>query len=205
MPKKRKKPGTRRLEKRLFIICEGMKDKSESAYFKSFIKSCKFKGDKVEVKVIDTNKNTGKELVKEAKNCKKEFPDDIAWVVYDKDGYTKHPETFDMAKNNNIKIAFSSISFEYWILIHYEYTSRPFEKSENIISYLNSNKYISYTKASTDIYMKTKSLMNTALANAKNIKDYQAKGNSVGTPVYNFNPYTNIDELIEEIIELQNI
>ena len=56
MPQKRKQAGSRKIEKRLFIICEGAKDKSESAYFKALIRDCSFRGKRVKVKVIDTKK-----------------------------------------------------------------------------------------------------------------------------------------------------
>lgn len=202
MPKKRKKPGSREIEKRLFIICEGMKDKSESAYFKSFIKSCRFLGDKVEVKVIDTIQNTGKELVNTAKNSR-EFPHDTVWVVYDKDGYTKHPETFDAARRSNIMIGFSSISFEFWILLHFEYTSRFFRNSDQIIKYLSNENYIHYEKGAVNVFSETKAFLSKAKLNAIKIQKHQLEGNPHGTQIYKFNPYTNLNELIEEIEELQ--
>ncbi len=203
MPRKRKKIGTRKVEKRLFIICEGKKDKSESAYFKSFIKSCSFYGDKIDVRVIDTEKNTGKELVREAEKSR-ELPHDIVWVVYDKDGYTKHAETFDLARQNKVKIAFSSISFEYWILLHYENSNKSFYKSHEIIKYLKNKNYIDYKKNDVNLFNETKSLLNKAKINAIKSQQYQISGNKIGTPVYEFNPYTNLNELILEIEKLQN-
>lgn len=205
MPKKRKKPGTRQIEKRLIIVCEGAKDKSESAYFKSLIKSYTFAGNKVEVKVIDTTINSGKELVKFAKE-QKDFTDiDVSWVVYDKDGYTKHPETFNNARQSNIKIAFSSISFETWILLHFEYTAKAFVKSEDIISYLNKKNYIQYSKGSQDIFNKTKHLLSTAKSHSVQLQKYQKHSNSIDTQIYEMNPYTNINELITEIENFQKI
>lgn len=204
MPKKRKKPGTRKIQKRLFIICEGMADKSESAYFKSLLKDCNFVGDKVVVKVKDTNKNTGKELVREAIKAK-EFKFDDAWVVYDMDGYTKHAETFSLANNKNIKIAFSAISFEYWILLHFEYTTKSFSKSEEIIKHLKTKKYIDYSKGDKSIYCQIKCNLEESIARAQNIRKSQLSSVSSNTPIYKINPYTNIDELINEILSLQKI
>lgn len=206
MPKERNKTGSRKLEKRLLIFCEGAKDKSESAYFKALIKSCNFAGNKVKVELVDSGKNTGKELVKEAKK-RREFPDDELWVVYDKDGYLKHAETFNIARDNNIKIAFSAISFEYWILLHYEYTSKVFEKSEDIVSYLNSRGYIDYDKSSQNIFNLTKEFLEngTATENAERIQKHQKQANCNHFKVYEWNPYTNINELIGSIFEMQKI
>jgi len=203
MPRKRKQSGQRKPNKRLYILCEGKKDKSEYAYLKAFIRNCSFKGSRVEVKVVDSDKNTGRELVEEGRQ-KREMPNDIIWVVYDKDGYTKHAETFNLARDTNVKIAFSSISFEYWIPLHYEYTSRLFSCSEKLIRYLKRKKYIDYSKSSTAIFDETKHLLGVAKQNAKKIQKRQVDGNPERTPVYKFNPYTNMHELIEEIESLQN-
>ncbi|MBN2739063.1 MAG: RloB domain-containing protein [Spirochaetales bacterium] len=202
MPKPRKKSGSRSIEKRLFIVCEGSKDKSESAYFKSLIKCCHFAGDKVEVRVIDTRKNTGRELVKMAKKIK-EFPFDEAWVVYDRDGYTLHAETFSLAKDNKINIAFSAISFEIWILLHFEFTTHVFQKSDEVIKYIKSKNYMNYEKSRTDVYSELKNKLKNAIKNAKKMQNHQIDGNPHGTPIYNMNPYTNIDQLINAIYELQ--
>lgn len=202
MPKARKKTGNRSIEKRLFIVCEGMADKSESAYFKSLIKDCNFAGDKVVVSVKDTNKNTGKELVKEAIKIK-EFPFDQAWVVYDMDGYTKHADTFSLARNKDINIAFTAIAFEFWLLLHFEFTSKSFSKSEEIIKYLKQKGYIDYSKGNSDIYCLTKKNVGDAIHRAKKLRKSQISATSYGTPIYKMNPYTNIDELIELIFSYQ--
>ncbi len=204
MPKKRKKTGTRKLEKRLFIICEGEKNKSESAYFRALIKKCKFKGEKIKVSVKDTKKNTGKELVKEAKKIK-EYDIDEAWVVYDRDGYTQHTDTFSSAKNSDIRIAFSSICFEYWILLHFEYTSKPFEKCDDLIKYMKDKDFIDYRKSSQEIFILLIDKLVDACENAIMLQEHQKRSNSQGTPIYEYNPYTNVNELVKRIFELQDI
>ncbi len=203
MPKKRKKSGTKKLEKRLQIVCEGKKDKSESAYFKALIKDCSFAGERVEVSVVDTNKNTGKELVEEAKK-NREFDFDEVWVVYDKDGYTLHADTFSRAIDSNIKIAFSSISFETWILLHFEYTTKNFLKSEDIIHHMKTKKYLDYQKSSKSVYEETKNRLDTAIKNAQKIQKYQKKSNPKDTRRYEFGAYTDIDKLIAAIFKLQS-
>ena len=66
--------------------------------------------------------------------------------------------------------------------------------------------YIEYTKGSVNIYCETKLLLEAAQKkNAKLIQRYQLDGNPQGTPIYNLNPYSNLNELIEEIEKLHNI
>ena len=78
MPEKRHESGTRPVQRRLLILCEGAKDKSENAYFKALIKDRRNPNNRIEVKVIDTKKNTAKELVQEAKKHR-EFNGDELW------------------------------------------------------------------------------------------------------------------------------
>ena len=159
MPKTRPKPGTRKVENKLLIFCEGAENKSESAYFKALIKNLKFPGEKIDLRVVDTKVNTGKELVKLAKQ-EREFKNDILWVVYDKDGYSQHAQTFDEAYRSGVKIAFSSISFEFWILLHFEYTTRAYEKSEDIIHDLKHDHDFNYDKSDKNVYSLRGNLIN---------------------------------------------
>ncbi len=184
------------------IFCEGTKNKSESAYFNALIKDLKFPGEKIELRVVDTKFNTGKELVKAAKE-EREFKEDILWVVYDKDGYTQHAQTFDEAYRSNINIAFSSISFEFWILLHFEYTTRPYEKSEDIIDDLKNKHEFYYSKADTRIFSLTKNKIQIAKERAKRVQRYQEESKRK-PKIFNFNPYTNIDQLIDSIDSLIN-
>ena len=104
------------------------------------------------MQVIPTKINTGKEPVDFLKNLR-ETPKDELWAVFDRDGCTKHPEAFNKAEANEIRIAFSSISFEYWILLHFKYTTRPFSKADEIIRHLKKNGYIDYDKSDRGGYV----------------------------------------------------
>ena len=200
MPKKRKEAGTRKVEKKIYILCEGADKHSEYAYLGALIKDTPIKGDKVHIELAPTKYNIGRELVEEAsKKIDRKFKDiDEAWVVYDQDGYTLHKETFESAKEKGVKIAFSATAFEFWILLHYEYTTKQFPKSEDIIKELKDKKFIDYAKNSKDIYYLTKEKLPDAKRNSKKIRT--AVENYDGDKkIYERNPYTNLDLLIEEI------
>lgn len=200
MPKKRKEAGTRKVEKKIYILCEGADKHSEYAYLGALIKDTPIKGDKVQIELAPTKYNTGRELVEEAsKKIDKKFKNiDEAWVVYDQDGYSLHKETFESAKEKGVKIAFSATAFEFWILLHYEYTTKQFLKSEDIIKELKDKNFIDYAKNSKDVYFLTKEKLPNAKQNAKKIRIEVEKydGNK---KIYERNPYTNLDLLIEEI------
>lgn len=194
MPKNRnKKRNTRKVRKRLVIHCEG--EQTEYNYFKKLIQSLNLRGRPISIKVVHTEKNTARELVEEAVKAR-EIPKDAAWVVFDKNGYTMHAEAFNKAKSKNIKIAFSSISFEFWVLIHFKYTTRAFHKASALIKYLE--KSFGYNKSDKDIFKKLQDKTEIAAKHARNVRTYQLETNP-DTKVYESNPYTNVDELIESI------
>lgn len=201
MPKNRKKTGSRSYKKKIFIVCEGSPDKSEYAYFNGLLNDCRFSND-IEITSQNTKKNTGKELVKFASTFieKKLKSIDEAWVIYDKDGYTKHSETFSEAKSKNINIAFSSISFETWILLHFEYTSKIFTKSDEIISHMKHKHNFNYEKKDKEIYSKIKWYTDCAIKNAKRLNEYELTG-AGGKPIYELNPYTDVYKLVELILK----
>lgn len=52
------------------------------------------------------------------------------WAVYDLDTFTKHEEAITQAKTEPVvNIAFSAVSFEEWILLHFERNPKAFERS----------------------------------------------------------------------------
>lgn len=194
MPKDRnRKRNTRKVKKRLFILCEG--EKTEYNYFTELVRSKNVRGRPITLKVVTTKRNTARELVEEAIKSR-ELPKDEAWAVFDKNGYTKHAEAFNKARSNDIKIAFSSISFEFWILIHFEYTTRTFHKSNEIIKYLK--RYFDYKKNDDKIYEYLKIKTKVAEKHAKKVRKFQKETNP-GHKIYRLNPYTNVDELINSI------
>ena len=200
MPKPRNQ-NTRKPNKRIFILCEG--GKTEPNYFKDLIRNITYPGRIVEVKVVDTKKNTCKELVKEAKGVREAKSDEV-WVVIDKDGYTKHPQSFDMAAANKIKIAFSSISFEIWILCHFEFTTRQFAKSEEVIQYINHKKYFKdgYDKSDPNMFSTLKDNLEEAFTNSLSLTKHHERCNN-GKKIYTHNPYTDVYVLVKELLSLQ--
>lgn len=68
--------------------------------------------------------------VEKAASKAKEY--DFLWAVFDKDQHPKAAEAFALAENSapQVHIAFSSLCFEYYLLLHFEYLYSAFEKSE---------------------------------------------------------------------------
>jgi hypothetical protein len=189
---------SQKVKKRILIISEGKK--TEPNYFNAV--KAKFRLSSVEVP--DTKKNTGKELLQIAidyqKKAKKDRnPYDEIWIILDRDGYTKHPLVFDRAKNYpELKIGFSSPCFEYWLLLHFEYTSAPFNDCDNTIKKLK-NHLPDYDKGE-DYSRLLLGKIEMAITNSKQIKKHQV--NTSNQKIYEYNPYTDLYELMEMLINM---
>ncbi|MFY8160175.1 MAG: RloB family protein [Candidatus Kapaibacteriota bacterium] len=199
MPKIRK--FGREIKKRVFIVCEG--SKTEPNYFRALIEDCNFKGRPIEIFIVNTHRNTPKELVLDANNLK-ELSIDEAWVVFDRDGYTKHREAFRFAEEYQVNIAFSSISFEIWILLHFMFFKSNFADSGAVIEFMKRKKLLSYRKNDKYTYQKIKHLTDTAIKNATRLRNSQFKKFPL-KEFYEFNPITNVDLLVKEIRNLKKL
>ena len=206
MPKPRK-VSQRKVRRRILILCEGAK--TEPIYFGG-IKSDKTLENQLtglRIEIFDTKYNTALELVKEAAELKraalKEFnPYDSVWIVVDLDGYAKHPEAFRLAKRNKIRMAFSSISFEYWFLLHFGKFNIEFERSRDLENYLREKEYYRMYKKSHNHYEKLRDKTYRAIKNAKWLREEIGFNPERGHVPYNFNPFTNVDELVEYLLML---
>ncbi|MGB0522149.1 MAG: RloB family protein [Flammeovirgaceae bacterium] len=204
MPRARK-VNTRKIRERILILCEGAK--TEPNYFNG-IRADKSKENQLtglRIEVYDTKYNTALELVKQAVELKKEAatdrnPYDSVWVVVDKDFYHKHPEAYNLAEKNDIRISFSSISFEYWFLLHFGKFNISFNRSKDLETYLREHNYYKSYKKSYDHYSKLRKKTHKAIANAQWLRK-EIKYDEEVRP-YHYNPFTNVDILVDYLLSL---
>ncbi len=143
------------------------------------------------------------------------------WAIYDKDGHPDHETAVKLAIDNNIcekivNIGFSSISFEEWILMHFEYCDIKFLKSQcrdnekksfDCGTYTNDNDcngdkcvlgrlvskgFVSYNKSKNFDYKDYKGGFQQAFLHALVSRD-KAEDN---VNFYNNNPYVSLDRLV---------
>jgi RloB-like protein len=186
------------VRKRILIISEGKK--TEPNYFNSLKQQYRLSS----VDIKDTKKNTGKELLviaidlfKISKAEKNEY--DEIWIVLDRDGYTKHPQVFDRLKHYpKIKIAFSSPCFEYWLLLHFEYTSAPFNDCNDAIKKLS--QYLPEYEKGRDNSGLLLPTIDDAISNSKKIVKHHEETSNQN--IWEFNPFTDLHILVEKLINL---
>lgn len=200
MAKKRTPPTT------VFIACEG--SNTEPLYFEKLNEIMEeednypFAITVYPDKELDKNPKTDAiGLVNVAIDRKEDF--DELWVVFDKDGYTKHKEAFELAKENNINVAFSSISFESWVLLHFERSNMSFAKSANIIDekFRSNNRYLEdYAKSGDyNLYPKIQDKTKKAFKNASWLRNW-LNLNNPNYSIYEVNPYTDVDSLVKKLL-----
>lgn len=193
----------RTVNKRVLILCEG--SVTEPQYFNA-LKTDKSNSDKLSALriVIHPSKFTSaRELVEEAKRLKEiahsernQF--DAVWVVVDHDNYPKHDEAFKRADDINIKIAFSSPCFEFWFLLHFVYSTAQHANFESVNKILKTH-LPDYEKTSV-VYNILKTNQEKAIEHSKKIIMHHSKTNEL--PIWKLNPYTNVGELVEFLLNL---
>lgn len=157
---------------------------------------------------------------------------DEAWSVYDKDGHAHQESAFEQSKEivngKKVNIAFSSIAFEQWILLHFEDSTNPFEKSmcriqdsngKRIYLYCGSNRYMEDCNGERCVcgrIVSSKYLEYNAKGKDFSFEDYHrnvqiAITNSItlgklyndsDIPFYNRNPFTNLHKLVFKLLNL---
>jgi hypothetical protein len=195
------------LPKRILILCEG---ESEQIYLKGLKKelSSNYNLQNIEIEMYQPNDFSPLGIVHEAKKKiieakRDKYPYYSVWVVFDKDNHKKIDEAFNLAKHYTfpIEITFSNICFEYWILLHFEKTHRYFRDSAEIISFIEHHFNFNYSKT-MNIYECLKNRISVALNNAKWLHKLNKPEIENNIKIYNLNAYTNFDELLIYLINL---
>jgi len=185
------------------ILCEG--DKTEPNYFRGLIKSKQLQGARI-VKPKDNSPlgvvRAAKREVAIAKSAKIPKADQIIWAGIDKDQHANLANAIKMAEDNNIKIAFSNVCFEFWVLLHFEKCTKPFRNCDEIIKYIRKNYDSDYLK-NNDHFERLKDKIEIAITNNKWLIEthwnFEIKN---GTPLYDINPYTDVFHLVKLLQEL---
>lgn len=218
MPKPKKDVGSTQVNRTMRIFCEG--EKTEPYYINGYIDH--FHSGCRTLKTIiveDCKKNTPVQIVEAAVTHKKSgVAGDDYWVVYDREAETKyssdlHQQAAKLAKDNGIKIGFSNVCFELWILLHLTRTSGAFTSCDNLLkcselkAELKKLGINDYEKGLPTLFDKLKDKIkgnNGAVARAKVLKNNAINSAAKGkeSPCF-LNPYTDVHELFNAMEEFE--
>lgn len=194
IPKEKVKSGrvinTRKLRERFLIICEGTR--TEPNYFNVFRVT-------KAVKVIGTGFNTVSLVQKaiELRDSEGAGEFDQVWCVFDKDSFSDGDfnKAIMLARQNNIKVAYSNEAFELWYLLHFRYSDAALSRdlyAEMLSNFLG----FTYKKNSPGMYDSLESRRADAIRNAKRLLTLYKPPNPAKD-----NPCTTVHLLVEALSE----
>lgn len=198
----------------LRVFCEG--EKTEPLYINAFIDSLPSSifGKPI---VEKTNKNTPVQLVEAAiKHKEINETNDIYWVVYDRESEQKYPHSLHLearqkAKSHDINIAFSNVCFEYWLLLHFNYTTASYNSCDDLLKNSDLKELLrtvgiaKYDKGMAVVFDKLRYKVSDAENHAKQLrKDITSSAGVDKKHVHQLNPYVDIDKLFKSIRDFTN-
>ena len=160
---------------------------------------------------------------------------DEAWAVYDKDKHPKHKEAVEEAEKivngKRVDIAFTSRSFEYYLLLHFEYLYKEFEETECgekvrgkkrifrcgtdtnpekdchgdrcINGYARIHDYWNESKSSQSMFPLVENKLKKGIINGCRLR--AESDSKTSEPMYNRNPYTTADLLVGRLIGVETV
>jgi hypothetical protein len=121
---------------------------------------------------------------------------DQTWVVFDRETQNhprreQVPEAIKLARANLVRVALSIPSFEFWLLLHYEYTTKAFDGYDACKKALK--RFIRDYEKSNLPLVELMDLLSTAIKHAAQChQHWRAAGGDR-------NPSTHVDELLLEL------
>jgi len=198
----RRKKAKRDPYDKVLIVCEG--EKTEPNYLKEMVAHFRLNTANVEV-TGDCNSSPisvyNYALSEQQKATKVKDPYDQVFCVFDKDNHSTYGQAKQLAVENNMTPIFSVPCFEFWFLLHYEYTVAPFSAVGNssicneVIKKLK-NYYPGYEKGEEGAFHALSEHLERAIFHARKVLEEQTRNQSD-------NPITNVHILVEYLRDLK--
>lgn len=201
----RRKRAKRSSYDRVLIVCEG--EKTEPNYLKALIDDLQLNTANVVV-AKNIAGSSPKSIVDFAlKEYRKEEEYDRVYCVFDKDRHTTYDSALDRIRraklaNGHTILGITSVPcFEFWLLLHYVYTTKQFDTGPgsicaNIITDLKSH-IPGYAKGDVDTYQVTRDKLDTAIDRSKRVALHCKTG---GTDM----PSTKMHDIVEYLRNLKS-
>ncbi len=201
--KYRREKKVRKVQKqRILLLCEG---KTEKFYLEGLRKTLPRPLQRdIDLDIMQAKEGEPvkalPELERKAKRAKSEKQAyHECWLVFDDDNRDLK-DIFKQLQNKGFKYAYSSISIEYWFLLHCVKTTRQFPSADAVISELKK-KLGSYSKTDRDIWQKLNPQLDIAKKQANELREKHRRDQN---KLPYCKPFTNMDELVEELINFAN-
>jgi hypothetical protein len=192
----------RKITSRTLILCEGT---TERLYFSDIIGTLSRQSFR-DIELKKAKETEPKKILKEAlqkmeKAEKEKQPYKEIWMVFDDDNRNDLKAVFEEGKKENIKIAYSSVSFEYWYFLHFN-RKAPVFKNADAAKHVLCKNIPEYCESMAGVFNLINPLYKRhALQNANWLqkqKDYKDMYTA-----YLLKPITNVNELTEIILHFE--
>ena len=202
----------RKVKPIVLIVTEG--SQTEPKYFEHF----KTRQNNIDIRVVGSRSSAGEtdyvSLVRKAReyqerNQLSSSTGDSVWVIADADVNYNNPKPMaeknsklnqarKMADNREINLLLSSPCFEFWFLLHYQYTTRFIKDYADMRSLLQ--KYIPVYTKTADVYELINDRTKTAVANAKRAEQHHLQAGCMLPFGVDVNPFTDVYKLMEKLL-----
>lgn len=185
----------------VLIVCEG--EKTEAIYFQALRRYYRLRTVDVTVhaegggplEVVRRAIALFEERKRSWKRTRAEPPYEEIWCVFDREA-SNEPHGFrdalQLAANHKIQLAISNPSFEYWYLLHFVETSRPFQDARDVERELCSAHYIPNYQKNKDYFAVLRDRTNEAHDRAERLY--------VRHPDRESDPYPNPSTLVYQLV-----
>jgi hypothetical protein len=183
----------------ILIVCEGKE--TEPRYFRALRVAFRIHELRVEVVPGSDGRGAPGRMLRTALQHQKALDldlssDDEAWCVFDTEQEGTHADLRDVierAAQARVQLAISNPAFEYWYLLHYECTDRPFTDAAEVCDQLR--RYLPQYTKTMSAFACVKDRTETALANVEVLRK-RSEVNWERCP----NPSTAVDRLVQRIL-----
>jgi hypothetical protein len=187
----------------VLIVCEGAK--SEPAYFNGLRAAHRLSS--ANIHVMSARGSDPMSIVAFAENEMATNEYDKAFCVFDRNGHTNYDAALariarsPLGRTGKLKAITSWPCFEIWLLLHFRYSTGPFNRAGSESSCDRAIKELltflpEYTKGRQTIFDELASQMPTAITNAKRLRTHNSRSSST-------NPSTRIHTLVGYLIKIK--
>ncbi len=186
---------------RILVVCEG--EKTEPGYLDSLKRTLGLHPQEIEV----CGKECGSAPISVVKFAKDKVDSagasstrdkyDSVWCVMDVEK-PKRPtlnNAMNLAKGNNFEVALSNPSFEYWYLLHFEQSAKPFPSCYQLIKYIKKEHGIDCDRDCDRLLELLMVNMDVALEICRIVRGTRGWKDDLRK----YNPSTDVDKLVEEL------
>lgn len=187
----------------ILIVCEG--GKTEPNYFTELKKCFRLSNANVRICGRGSDPLSVVDFAIETFRLEPEF--DRVYCVFDRDRHTTYNAALDrvrrirLGKGNKIFAIPSVPCFEFWLLLHFTYTTRSFDApvGDSICSIVieELKKHLpAYQKGDQDIFNKIQDKLENAITNARRVEEFHQTSGAD-------NPSTIVHSLVEYLRDLK--